>query len=46
LTVTATTSTSGWVTICSWSENTELTPNSSPAARAESALDALSARTS
>src|SRR5437879_1547558 len=37
---------SGWVTSCSWSENTELTPNASPAARADSALCALSARIS
>src|SRR5712691_9988850 len=37
---------SGWVTSCSWSANTALTPNTSPAARADSALCALSARTS
>src|SRR6266568_2576230 len=43
LTVTATTSMSGWITSCSWSENTALTPNTSPAARADSALCALSA---
>jgi hypothetical protein len=46
LTVTATTPMSGWVTICSWSANTVLTPNTSPAARADSALCALSARIS
>jgi hypothetical protein len=37
---------SGWVTICSWSENTALTSNTSPAARADSALCALIARIS
>src|SRR5213076_2291665 len=46
LTVTATTSTSGRVSNCSWSENTALTPNASPAARADSAVCALSARIS
>jgi hypothetical protein len=46
LTVTATTSMSGWVTICSWSENTSLIPNTSPAARADCAFWALIARIS
>src|SRR6266849_282290 len=39
----ATTSISGWITSCSWSGNTALIPNASPAARADSGLRALSA---
>src|SRR6266571_2508779 len=35
-----------WVTSCSWSENTALTPNTSPAARADCALCTLGARIS
>src|SRR5947199_5818458 len=37
---------SGWITSCSLSENTSLTPNAAPIARADSASWALSARIS
>src|SRR5437588_703698 len=32
---------SGWLTICSWSEKTALTPNTSPAARPDSLVGQL-----